>query len=70
MEEKLALVRFKNVGKSYYFSTDLDVCKGDKVVVNKAFYEDERQLVRSVSELKEILLDLNINILALSYAET
>ena len=33
MEEKLALVRFNNVGKSYFFSTDLDVHKGDKVVV-------------------------------------
>ena len=33
MEERLALVRFNNVGKSYYFSTDLEVYKGDKVVV-------------------------------------
>lgn len=32
----------------------------DKVVVNKAFYEDERQLVRSVSELKEIAQNENV----------
>ena len=34
MEEKLACVRFNNVGKSYYFSTDLDIKKGEKVNAN------------------------------------
>ena len=56
MEEKLALIRFNNVGKSYYFSTDLDVHKGDKVVV---------ETVRGL-ELGELITDLK-NIDAVSY---
>ena len=29
--DRLAAVRFNSAGKYYYFSTDLDVKKGDKV---------------------------------------
>lgn len=48
MEERLAAVRFNNVGKYYYFSTTLDLVKGDQVVV---------ETVRGL-ELGEVLFDL------------
>lgn len=46
--EKLAAVRFNNVGKYYYFSTELDLHKGDQVVV---------ETVRGL-ELGELIFDL------------
>ena len=33
---KLASVKFKSAGKVYYFSTDIELDKGDKVVVETA----------------------------------
>ena len=33
---RLASVKFKSAGKVYYFSTDLDLKKGDYVVVETA----------------------------------
>ena len=60
MEEKLALVRFKNVGKSYYFSTDLDVCKGDKVVVETIRGLELGELVSDLKDLSEFNLDTEL----------
>ena len=60
MEEMLALVRFKNVGKSYYFSTDLDVCKGDKVVVETIRGLELGELVSDLKDLSEFNLDTEL----------
>ena len=60
MEEMLALVRFKNVGKSYYFSTDLDVCKGDKVVVETIRGLELGELVSDLKDISEFNLDTEL----------
>lgn len=57
MEERLALVRFNNVGKSYYFSTDLEVYKGDKVVVETIRGLELGELVSDLKHLSEFNLD-------------
>ena len=46
--DRLAAVRFNNGAKSYYFSTTLDLVKGDKVVV---------ETIRGL-ELGEVIADL------------
>lgn len=60
MEERLALVRFNNVGKSYYFSTDLEVCKGDKVVVETIRGLELGELVSDLKNLSEFNLDTEL----------
>jgi cell fate regulator YaaT (PSP1 superfamily) len=49
--ERLAAVKFNNVGKFYYFSTTLDLHKGDKVVVETI---RGLELGEMISELKDI----------------
>ena len=46
--DRLAAIRFNNSAKSYYFSTTLDLIKGDKVVV---------ETIRGL-ELGEVIADL------------
>ena len=60
MEERLALVRFNNVGKSYYFSTDLEVYKGDKVVVETIRGLELGELVSDLKHLSEFNLDTEL----------
>lgn len=60
MEEKLALIRFNNVGKSYYFSTDLNVKKGDKVVVETIRGLELGELISDLKELSEFNLDTEL----------
>ena len=60
MEERLALVRFNNVGKSYYFSTDINLEKGDKVVVETIRGLELRELVSDLKHLSEFNLDTEL----------
>lgn len=60
MEEKLALIRFNNVGKSYYFSTDLDLHKGDKVVVETVRGLELGELISELKDLSEFNLDTEL----------
>ena len=60
MEERLALIRFNNVGKSYYFSTDLDLYKGDKVVVETIRGLELGELVSSLKHISEFNLDTEL----------
>ena len=54
---KLASVRFKDTGKMYYFSTDLDLKVGDNVIVETARGVEFGELI---DELKDIE-DFNLN---------
>ena len=60
MEVKLALVRFNNVGKSYFFSTDLDVHKGDKVVVETIRGLELGELISELKDISEFNLDTEL----------
>lgn len=60
MEEKLALIRFNNVGKSYYFSTHLDVVKGDRVVVETIRGLELGEMISDLKELSEFNLDTEL----------
>lgn len=60
MEEKLALIRFNNVGKSYYFSTHLDVVKGDRVVVETIRGLELGEMISDLKELSEFDLDTEL----------
>ncbi len=60
MEEKLALIRFNNVGKSYYFSTDLDIHKGEKVVVETVRGLELGEMITELKELSEFNLDTEL----------
>ena len=60
MEEKLALVRFNNVGKSYFFSTDIDVHKGDKVVVETIRGLELGELISELKDISEFNLDTEL----------
>lgn len=60
MEERLALIRFNNVGKSYFFSTDLDVHKGDKVVVETIRGLELGELIADLKDLSEFNLDTEL----------
>ena len=60
MEERLALIRFNNVGKSFYFSTDLDLYKGDKVVVETIRGLELGELVSNLKHISEFNLDTEL----------
>lgn len=60
MEERLALIRFNNVGKSYYFSTDLDLYKGAKVVVETIRGLELGELVSDLKHISEFNLDTEL----------
>ena len=60
MEERLALIRFNNVGKSYYFSTDLDLYKGDKVVVETIRGLELGEFVSNLNHISEFNLDTEL----------
>ena len=60
MEEKFACVRFNNVGKSYYFSTDLDIKKGEKVVVETVRGLELGEVVSDLKDLSEFNLETEL----------
>lgn len=60
MEEKLALIRFNNVGKSYYFSTDLELYKGARVVVETIRGLKLGELVSDLKDISEFNLDTEL----------
>lgn len=60
MEMRLARVRFNNVGKSYYFSSDIDLHKGDKVVVETIRGLELGELVSDLKDLSEFNLDTEL----------
>ena len=60
MEERLACIRFNSVGKSYYFSTNLDLHKGDKVVVETIRGLELGELITELKDLSEFNLDTEL----------
>ena len=60
MGERLACVRFNNVGKSYYFSTNLDVEKGEKVVVETVRGLELGEVISELKPLSEFKLDTEL----------
>ena len=55
--DRLAAVRFNSAGKYYYFSTDLDVKKGDKVVVETVRGLEMGEIISDLTDLSEFKLD-------------
>lgn len=55
--DRLAAVRFNSGGKYYYFSTDLDVKKGDKVVVETVRGLELGEIITDLTDLSEFKLD-------------
>jgi cell fate regulator YaaT (PSP1 superfamily) len=60
MEERLACVRFNNVGKSYYFSTDMDLKKGEKVVVETIRGLELGEIISELKDISEFNLDTEL----------
>lgn len=60
MEERLACVRFNNVGKSYYFSTNLDIKKGEKVVVETVRGLELGEVISDLKDISEFNLDTEL----------
>ena len=55
--DRLAAVRFNSAGKYYYFSTDLDVKKGDKVIVETVRGLEMGEIISDLTDLSEFKLD-------------
>lgn len=60
MEGRLACVRFNNVGKFYYFSTDMDIKKGEKVVVETIRGLELGEVISDLKDLSEFKLDTEL----------
>lgn len=60
MEERLALIRFKSSGKSYYFSTNMDLHKGEKVVVETVRGLELGELISELKDISEFNLDTEL----------
>lgn len=60
METRLTCVRFNNVGKSYYFSTNLDIKKGEKVVVETVRGLELGEVISDLKDLSEFKLDTEL----------
>ena len=58
--EKLAAVRFNNVGKYYYFSTSLDLQKGDQVVVETVRGLEMGELIFDLKDMSEFDLQTEL----------
>ena len=57
---KLASVKFKSAGKVYYFSTDIDLEKGDYVVVETARGVELGEISQSLKSIEEFNLDTEL----------
>lgn len=60
MEKRLAKIRFTNVGKFYFFSTNLPLHKGDKVVVETIRGLELGELISDLTDLSEFNLDTEL----------
>lgn len=61
MEElKLASVKFKSAGKVYYFSTNLELTQGDRVVVETARGLELGELATELKHISEFGLDTDL----------
>lgn len=60
MEERLALIRFKSSGKSYFFSTNIDLHKGEKVVVETVRGLELGELISELRDISEFNLDTEL----------
>ena len=58
--ERLAAVKFNNVGKFYYFSTTLDLHKGDKVVVETVRGLELGEMISELKDLSEFKLNAEL----------
>ncbi|MBO6046399.1 MAG: stage 0 sporulation family protein [Erysipelotrichaceae bacterium] len=58
--DRLAAVRFNNVGKYYYFSTRLDLHKGDKVVVETVRGLELGELISELKDMSEFKLETEL----------
>ena len=61
--DRLAAVRFNSAGKYYYFSTDLDVKKGDKVIVETVRGLEMGEIISDLTDLSEFKLEKELNVL-------
>ncbi|WP_294580320.1 stage 0 sporulation family protein [uncultured Thomasclavelia sp.] len=59
-ELKLASVKFKSAGKVYYFSTDIDLEKGEYVVVETARGVELGEISQSLKSIEEFNLDTEL----------
>ena len=57
---KLASVRFKDTGKMYYFSTDLDLKIGDNVIVETARGVEFGELIDELKDIEDFNLDTEL----------
>ena len=61
MEElKLASVKFKSAGKVYYFSTDLELEKGERVVVETVRGVELGEISQELMSIEEFNLDTEL----------
>jgi cell fate regulator YaaT (PSP1 superfamily) len=60
MEEKLASVKFKSAGKVYYFSTTIQMGKGDFVVVETARGMELGEIAHELAEITDFKLDTEL----------
>lgn len=58
--DRLAAVRFNNVKKFYYFSTSLDLHKGDKVVVETVRGLELGEIIADLKDLSEFKLETEL----------
>ena len=58
--EKIVGVRFKSVGKIYYFSTNLELNKLDQVIVETARGLEMGEVVTGLKDLNEFDLDMQL----------
>lgn len=59
-ERKLASVRFKSAGKTYYFSTELDVKEKDYVVVETARGLELGEVVGALKDIEEFVFEMEL----------
>ena len=60
MNTKIVGVRFKSVGKIYYFSTEIELLIGEKVVVETARGLEMGEVATSMKALEEFNLDMEL----------
>lgn len=60
MEERLASVKFKSAGKVYYFSTAIQLEKGDPVVVETARGMELGEIAHELKNIEEFNLDTEL----------
>ena len=59
-ETKLASIKFKSAGKVYYFSTNIPLEKGDKVVVETARGLELGEMAQEIQEMSNFNLDTEL----------